>query len=179
MTRDDFVLLAQNILDEMNPLDLIVALNNKGCRLLGNEQLLDAVGRFNSCACGPIWLHSNHQHSIRTMACVTSLPSLFPLNANDIQQILSTHPLSWRQVSCDSWMLPPEYHCVTFSWAIRLLAGYPFWTEVSDNENVYAAILVFNLAVVLHLKALESSSCSLHDLQKQSKNSVLACSNTY
>lgn len=64
-------------------------------------------------------------------------------------------------------MLPSDYHHVTFfSWAMPLRSGHPFSTEVADNENVYAAILVFNLAVVLHLKALERSSSSFHDLHK-------------
>jgi hypothetical protein len=159
-------MLSHNILNEMSPLDLIVALNNKGCQLLGTEQLDDAVAQFKlALMCLRSNLQGNHQNN-RTMACVTSLPSLVPLNVKDIQQILSTHQQSWRQVSSDRWMLPPDHRYVTFSWAIPLLSGHPFSTEGADNENVYAAILVFNLAVVLHFKALQHSSSSFHDLQK-------------
>jgi hypothetical protein len=163
----------------MNLLDPIVVRNNKGCHLLGTGQLDDAMGQFKEallCLRSTMLHHddSNHCDAHRDDDA-TSLPSLRRLNLQDFQQLLSTHKQSCRKESSNTGMLPSHHdHFVTFSWAIPILPGFTFSSKAQDNEKVYAAILIFNLALTLHLKAIECSPCSLHGLQKVKSLYLLA-----
>ena len=71
--------------------------------------------------------------------------------------------------------MPADSHYVTFSLAIPILPGYHFSSHAAENEKVYTAVIVFNLGVTLHLKALESSSsgCIHHGLLKKAKSLYL------
>lgn len=176
----------------------VVVLNNQGCYLLARRQHQDAIGQFKMalkhlrCA-----LHSHQDKNNKTamIECGTLLPCgtgcnrLCPEQWNDFQKILlqlydtSLNPHQPYDLKNDSSgdgarnrVLPiGDGHYFTFSLPIPMLPGYPFSFHSAGNEKVYTAIIVFNLALTLHLRAMQSrcSSGMHHDLLKKAKKLYL------
>ena len=149
--------------------DTIVPLNNQGCYLLGKGQRDDAMRHFKAALMTlRLSLASNPDHKNKTLLdSGISLPSLVPLHLKEFHEILSAHHYQpHRKDSRDCRLLLPmeDSSYVTFSVAIPLVPGHNFSSKASDNEKVYTAVMVFNLALTIHLKAREyrSSSHSFH-----------------
>lgn len=160
---------------QANLLDPLIALNNQGCYLVGKGEHNDAMGQFKAAL---VYLRSslyrNGETNNKTLLMMDggiSLPSLLPLHLKDLKKMLSAYEKGSGAATDDTSLLSADTgHYVTFSWALPIVPGYNFSCQTADNEKVLTAVVVFNLALTLHLRALDcrggggggccSSSCS-------------------
>lgn len=131
------------VLMTMNQLDYIASLNNKGCHDLTKGKNDNAMRCFKSALSflKILLLDANHVDG-----GVEETPCLLPLHTKYLQRNIS--PVSgWAAV---------ESHYFVFAHAIPLITGHRFSRCTRESSKVYISIVVFNLALTLHLNSLKS-----------------------
>lgn len=140
-------------------LDQISNLNNEGRDELVKGNLNGAMNSFR-CALKHLKVeilhHANRLEKEEDIACLT------PLHLQNVKKSIIVH--GDHRGGTDGAgvvMLKEEndYHqYFIFSHAIPLIMGHRFSTDERENTKVYIAIVVFNLALTLHLGSLKSEN---------------------
>jgi len=142
----------------MNSIDQIATLNNQGCDELDAGNLNGATVLFKTAL---LFLRDYLTVYNRIHNTVDRRPP----------STLHLSPLSLRMLS-KSASRPAAYAARTaqnrispiHSDAIRLIPGFCFSNDFTENHTIYSAFVIFNLAIVFHVQGLQT--CSKRSLEQ-------------
>ncbi len=126
----------------LNQLDQIASLNNKGCHDLGQGCDAEAMRAFKSALTHLKFVIPPSHERGRKNDCTKGL---LPLHADSLYR---DFPLAGRRetiVECNYFI---------FSHAIPITKGHRFSQDETESNEILIGIVIFNLALTLHLRSL-------------------------